>query len=56
MSQSVHWIPREEKKKLLSFQADAELIERLNEFCDGAGISRSDFLRLAASNMLSKLS
>ena len=52
---SVQWEPRTENKKTVSFQAEPELLERLSEFCKESGISKSDFLRLATSNMLNKL-
>lgn len=56
MTTSVHWIPREEDKKTIAFQVTPALHERVKTFCNENELSMSDFLRLATSNMLSKLS
>ena len=54
---SLQFEVREERdKKIVSFQADTEWLERLTEFCKETGLKRSQFLRYAAMKEMANYS
>ena len=53
---NIQWLGRPNPdKKTINFQCDIGLVERLSEFCDENGVSKSDFMRMAISTTLSRL-
>ena len=46
-SKPVEWIPREQEKKMVSFQVDPEFHDRLKVFAESSGLKISQLCRYA---------
>ncbi len=56
MKSNLEWTERESSMKLVNFRAEPEWIERLSGICKENSISKADFIRLAVSQMMSRMS
>ena len=51
----VEWIPREQEKKMVSFQVDPELHDRLKVFAESSGLKISQLCRYALAREMNSM-